>query len=88
MTTAKLLGASGLIAGMMLIGGIDQAQAQTKDITVILPNPSAINVFSLHSAIGYRCCASFMAAATGHQRPDRLIRIADAACPLDACTYA
>jgi len=52
MTTAKLLGASGLIAGMMLIGGIDQAQAQTKDITVILPNPSAINVFSLHSAIG------------------------------------
>jgi len=52
MTTAKLLGASGLIAGMVLAGGIDQAQAQTKDITVILPNPSAINVFSLHSAIG------------------------------------
>jgi NitT/TauT family transport system substrate-binding protein len=52
MTTAKLLGASGLIAGMMLIGGIAPVQAQTKDITVILPNPSAINVFSLHSAIG------------------------------------
>jgi NitT/TauT family transport system substrate-binding protein len=52
MTTAKLLGASALIAGMVLAGGIDQAQAQTKDITVILPNPSAINVFSLHSAIG------------------------------------
>jgi NitT/TauT family transport system substrate-binding protein len=28
------------------------SQAQTKDITVLLPNPSAINVFSLHSAIG------------------------------------
>jgi hypothetical protein len=42
MATARLLGASGLIAGMMLAGGIDQARAQTKDITVILPNPSAI----------------------------------------------
>jgi NitT/TauT family transport system substrate-binding protein len=52
MTTAKLLGVSGLIAGMMLAGGIDPAQAQTKDITVILPNPSAINVFPLHTAIG------------------------------------
>ena len=52
MTTVKLLGASGLIAGMVLAGGIDPVQAQTKDITVILPNPSAINVFSLHSAIG------------------------------------
>ena len=52
MTTAKLLGASGLIAGMVLAGSIDPVQAQTKDITVILPNPSAINVFSLHSAIG------------------------------------
>jgi NitT/TauT family transport system substrate-binding protein len=52
MTTAKLLGASGLIAGMVLAGGIDQAQAQATDITVILPNPSAINVFPLHTAIG------------------------------------
>ncbi len=50
--TAKLFGASALIAGMVLVGGIDQAGAQSKDITVILPNPSAINVFSLHSAIG------------------------------------
>jgi len=51
MTTAKLLGVSGLIAGMVLAGNIDPAQAQTKDITVILPNPSAINVFPLHTAI-------------------------------------
>lgn len=52
MTTAKLLGASGLIAGMVLAGGIDPVQAQATDITVILPNPSAINVFPLHTAIG------------------------------------
>jgi NitT/TauT family transport system substrate-binding protein len=50
--TEKLFGAAALIAGMVLVGGIDQARAQTKDITVIRPNPSAINVFSLHSAIG------------------------------------
>jgi len=32
--------------------GIDDARSQTEEITVVLPNPSAINVFPLHVAIG------------------------------------
>jgi NitT/TauT family transport system substrate-binding protein len=52
MRTAKLLGAC-MLAGMALApAGGHEAQAQAKDITVILPNPSAINVFPLHTAIG------------------------------------
>jgi NitT/TauT family transport system substrate-binding protein len=43
---------AGMAAGMVLAASIGQAQAQNKDIVVLLPNPSAINVSTLHSAIG------------------------------------
>jgi NitT/TauT family transport system substrate-binding protein len=42
-----------LIAGMALgPWGADEAGAQATEITVVLPNPSAINVFPLWVAIG------------------------------------
>lgn len=42
-----------VLAGLLIGGAGQPAQAQdAKEITVILPNPSAVNVFPLHVAIG------------------------------------
>lgn len=41
-----------LAVGIALAPLVNEARSQTTAITVILPNPSAINVFPLHVAIG------------------------------------
>jgi NitT/TauT family transport system substrate-binding protein len=54
MNTARHVGTALCLTVAMALApwGIEEAKAQTQDITVILPNPSAINVFPLHVAIG------------------------------------
>ena len=46
--TALCLGAAMALAPW----AIENARSQTQDITLIIPNPSAINIFPVHVAIG------------------------------------
>jgi len=52
MTTAKFVAALGLAAGLALAPAAMQGAEAAEEITVVIPNPSAINVFPLWVAIG------------------------------------
>jgi len=52
MTTAKFVAALGLAAGLALAPAAMQETEAAEEITVVIPNPSAINVFPLWAAIG------------------------------------